>query len=49
MEDRKLLAKVRREFRRRTKDFTYDPIVPRGQNPPLRDQIPPEPPRQPEA
>ena len=49
MEDRKLLAKVRREFRRRTKDFTYDPIVPRGQNPPLRDQIPPEPPRPPEA
>ena len=28
----------------RTKDFTYDPIVPRRQLPPIRDRIPDAPP-----
>jgi len=46
MTDRKLLGKARREFRRRTKDFTYDPLVPTRQNPPIRDQIPRTPPRE---
>ncbi len=37
----KLLATVKREFRRRTKDFTYDPLIPDGQPPPVADVIPP--------
>ena len=45
--DRKLLTKIKREFRRRTKDFAYDPIIPKRQNPPIRDRIPKEPPRRP--
>ena len=47
MTDRKLMGKVRREFRKGTKDFTYDPIVPKHQNPPIRDQIPKHPPMPP--
>jgi len=42
--DKKLRARIRREFRRRTKSSTYDPIVPRRQLPPLRDRIPAAPP-----
>ena len=42
--DSKLRAKIKREFRRRTKDFTYDPIVPKRQRPPVRDTIPHAPP-----
>ena len=44
MADRKALGRVRREFRRRTKGLAFDPIVPRRQNPPIRDQIPRVPP-----
>ena len=46
IEGRATLRRIRREFRRRTKDFTYDPIIPRRQNPPIRDQIPKAPPRE---
>ena len=49
MEDRATLRRIRREFRRRTRDFAYDPIVPRRQNPPIRDQIPKAPPREEDA
>jgi len=45
--DAKLRGKVAREFRRRTRGFTYDPIVPAGQLPPIRDRIPKEPPSAP--
>jgi aminobenzoyl-glutamate utilization protein B len=31
------LTKVRGEFEDRTRDFTFDPIIPEGQNPPIRD------------
>ncbi|MEW6355213.1 MAG: amidohydrolase [Planctomycetota bacterium] len=41
----KTLAKVKREFKKRTKDFKFDPIVPRNQLPPIRDRIPPAPPQ----
>ena len=42
--DGKLRAKIRREFRRRTRDFVYDPLIPKRQNPPVRDIIPAAPP-----
>ena len=45
MEDRNALGRARREFRKKTKDFTYDPIVPKRQRPPVRDQIPDRPPQ----
>ena len=45
IEDRKALQRVCREFRRRTRDFTYDPLVPKRQLPPVRDVIPKTPPR----
>jgi len=38
--DRTLLGKIRREFRRGTRDFVYEPLVPRRQLPPIRDRIP---------
>jgi len=38
--DRKLLAKAKREFRRRTKDTEYDPVIPAGQPAPIGDLIP---------
>jgi aminobenzoyl-glutamate utilization protein B len=34
------LAKIREEFNERTKGFTYDPIIPEGQLPPVRDIFP---------
>ena len=43
-EDRKALGRIKREFRRRTQDFTYDPLVPKRQLPPVRDTIPKRPP-----
>jgi len=38
--DRKLVAKAKREFRRRTKDTKYDPVIPPGQRAPVDDVIP---------
>jgi len=46
--DPNLRARVRREFRRRTKDFTYDPVIPRRQLPPIGDRIPAAPPAPPQ-
>ena len=40
MADAALRGRAMREFRQRTKGFRFDPLVPRKQNPPLRDQIP---------
>ncbi|MCX7805259.1 MAG: amidohydrolase [Planctomycetota bacterium] len=40
MTDRNLLIKARDEFRRRTRGFRFDPLVPKGQIPPIRDRIP---------
>ncbi len=34
------LAKIRKEFMERTKDFKFDPIIPEGQLPPVRDTFP---------
>jgi aminobenzoyl-glutamate utilization protein B len=34
------LAKIRKEFLERTKDFKFDPIIPEGQLPPVRDTFP---------
>ena len=48
MTDRKTLGAIRREFRKGTKNFTYDPLVPKRQNPPIRDLIPKHPPMPPE-
>lgn len=45
MRDAKLRARVRQEFRKRTKGFKYDPLIPRNQLPPIHDQIPSTPPR----
>lgn len=44
MADRKTLAKAKREFARRTKDFVFDPLLPKRQLPPQRDVIPKRPP-----
>jgi len=38
--DRKLLTKAKSEFRRRTKDVKYDPVIPKGQPAPIEDIIP---------
>ena len=38
--DQKLLAKAKREFRRRIKDTEYDPVIPPGQAAPVDDIIP---------
>lgn len=40
MADRKALGKIKREFAKKTKDFTFDPLLPKRQLPPLRDRIP---------
>lgn len=39
VENRKRLNAAKAEFRKQTKGFTYDPIVPKRQAPPGRDQI----------
>ncbi|NOZ20947.1 MAG: amidohydrolase [Planctomycetes bacterium] len=45
MADARLRGKVQREFKKRTKGFRFDPIVPKNQLPPIRDRIPPAPPQ----
>lgn len=35
--DRKLMRKAKAEFKKRTKDFTFDPLVPKRQKPPTVD------------
>lgn len=45
--DAGLRKRAKKEFEKRTADFRFDPIVPKGQLPPIRDRIPHAPPTAP--